>query len=136
MSQYQNATSDPKKQFLNMLVHEHFNINNLVHTSETGTRKPILKQIDGLATIITELLPDQDKQTIQQLQKTIDKYTQPNAPIIEYTTIKNMFQTLTQIITRNFYADLQLGLIPANTIQTQTERPKQQTADPNRTAKI
>lgn|GEM_PF-4301530 len=136
MSQFNDTTADPKKQFLNMLVREHFSLNYNVNTSQTGERAPILIQIQGLTIMIKALLPETDQKTLTTLYNQIEQSLTPGAPIIQRQTIQKMFQTITDIITRNFYADLQFGLIPANVTTTQTEKPKQQYANPNNTAKI
>jgi len=135
MSQFHDASSEPKKQFLNMLIQDHFQLSNEVHTSQSGTRVPILRHMTSTATMIIELLPETDQKIIQQLQEQIEKIIETDK-LIERKQLQNMFQTLTSVIARNLYGEIKTGLIPSNTMATQTDRPKQQYANPNQTAKI
>jgi len=136
MSQFQDAQADPKKQFLSMLVKEHFNLGQAVWTSQIGNRTPVILQLHNLTTIIKELLPETDKNQTQQLRTQIETLLCTRALIAQPDILK-MYETLTNVITRNFYADLNFnGLIPASITAGQTDRPTNTPANPNRTSRI
>ena len=132
---FNDVQADLKKQFLSALIKADFECSGEVYDGEIGERTKDILSIHRVAQHILYLVDEKDQKETQDLMSEIEEWLQKHTQINTVMILKSR-KTLSKILSRNFYGQLNMRLIPAGTAAGTIETPKQQPADPYKSARI
>lgn len=128
MSAFDNSIPEPKQFFLNLLIKLDFEVaSSLYRYNNYGD------SINGIGQILALICSD-DHPELKQMTEKINSYLiQSSAPIDE---LRPIFKDLQKYLTKTWFSELRLGMLPTGALPTDRDRPSHKALDPNQSSRI
>lgn len=130
MSSLDNSQKEAKIQFLNFIMAADFEAGALIYNKELDRG---LNKLHFIATKIYFMIANEAD--IKPLYESLEDWREHFERLTQKELV-DAYARLSFILSKYFYAELQLGIIPTGSLPTSSDRPSSEALDPNQSSRL